>query len=280
MVTIIQSLLKTTHTSPNPQTQTPKHSGREFTNACRARCAGLENFNPGPCAGNNAAATSAPGAAPKPPQCACPSIWRPVCASADDGRTYQTFVNACAAKCAGATVKTQGECATRVVNDEDMDGVEDLKVAGSTPAKSGKGPDETPKAVPLVLPAVCPCPRSYIPVCGTVSADGQRQQFANACEAKCKGAKKIQEGPCSAPAEAALAAAAAAPTSPARLASTSAAEPASSVCSCPRFFRRVCGKDGYTYNNDCMAKCAGTEVASQGACQGELVVCSYVWGFQ
>ena len=37
-------------------------------------------------------------------------------------------------------------------------------------------------------------------------------------------------------------------------------------CGCPQIFSPVCGVDGNTYPNACLAACAGVAVASTGAC--------------
>ena len=39
-----------------------------------------------------------------------------------------------------------------------------------------------------------------------------------------------------------------------------------SACACPKLRYRVCGADGTTYDNDCLAACAGTTVSYGGAC--------------
>lgn len=42
------------------------------------------------------------------------------------------------------------------------------------------------------------------------------------------------------------------------------AEPAD--CICPEIYQPVCGVDGRTYGNACLAECRGIEIAESGAC--------------
>merc|ERR1719506_340205 len=39
------------------------------------------------------------------------------------------------------------------------------------------------------------------------------------------------------------------------------------ACACPKIMRPACGKDGKTYNNACLAKCAGVEVTANAPCK-------------
>ena len=43
-------------------------------------------------------------------------------------------------------------------------------------------------------------------------------------------------------------------------------------CVCNRMFRPVCGTNGKTYGNSCMAHCAGAEISQSVACLFENIV--------
>lgn len=38
------------------------------------------------------------------------------------------------------------------------------------------------------------------------------------------------------------------------------------ICNCPDDFSAVCGKNGKTYRNECLLKCADVELAKKGPC--------------
>lgn len=77
-------------------------NGQTFPNACLAQCAGFDSWIDGAC--NNFPNDTLGW--PTPPDCACPTVFAPVCANG------QTFPNACLAQCAGFTEYTEGECST------------------------------------------------------------------------------------------------------------------------------------------------------------------------
>lgn len=171
--------------------------------------------------------------------CVCPDVYDPVCGT--DGRTYP---NACEARCAGVPIASPGECPSVCrCNDDCPDG------AVCRDGACGR-----------------PCDIACFvadPVCGS---DGRTYQ-CGAAEAACHGVTVLHRGECRPVCERDAGCPVGSVCAPTR----DCPDPCGcadfcQACACPRVFDPVCGADGKTYANPCLARCAHVAVAHRGVC--------------
>lgn len=179
-------------------------------------------------------------AAPPPARgrmvCVCTMNYEPVCGT--DGKTHG---NKCSANCRGIQVAYVGECKPPATGGQ------------VTATTSGSGSQAATTATPASK-APCACAKLYAPVCSS-----ERKTYANICEAKCAGARIESTGPCPESSTAGNI-----ESTTAKQVSREVSEPI--ACKCDTIVKEVCGDDGMTYTNECLAQCAGTKAAAQGAC--------------
>jgi hypothetical protein len=258
---------------------------KTYSNACEADCAGVKVAYKGECKpaptqsgaglalpGGGAAPVPAREQAPARPQqpCACSRVFQPVC-----GKNGITFSNDCLARCAGTTVAAQGECkGEEDAADEEAD-VDEAEgdaeeeptsgsVSGVRPAAGGATPAGG---------AACACPRIFRQVCGR-----DARTYSSPCLAKCAGTTVAAEGPCKAGAAPGGAVppfgmgGSALPARPGGNSSSVAVPPTAPTaqqrppCACNKMYLPVCGADGKSHSNACVARCANTAVVHTGAC--------------
>ena len=191
-------------------------------------------------------------------------IYAPVCGTADAGKTRKTFSNACAARCEGAGVVAQGACEGDT--DAAVAAPDNVDASGALVAPGGGGGGAGEAAVPP--PAECVCTMQFDPVCG---ADGQT--YSNPCMASCRRVRVRSRGACGGGGGAGgggfgptVLPGAGGSGSTTGVTNGAGGGGGGAACACPRLFQRVCGADGKAYNNECLARCAGTSVKALGEC--------------
>eukprot|EP00798_Chlamydomonas_sp_ICE-L_P026375 gene26375-17469_t len=195
--------------------------------------------------------------------CACTMEWAPVC-----GADKNTHPSRSCASCAEVPIVSEGECPqckctkelSPVCSEEGKEypnqclaDCEDATIDFSGPCaeRSSGGLKSLEPLQPL-----CRCTRELRPVC---SDEGK--EYSNQCLADCEGATIDFKGRC---------ADRPVPKVETTFIKIKAFE--RDNCGCDDGSRQgppgllVCGTNGRTYPNECMAKCRGTEVASPGAC--------------
>ncbi|MFZ4734855.1 MAG: Kazal-type serine protease inhibitor domain-containing protein [Bradymonadia bacterium] len=219
------------------------------------------------------------------PVCICPAVFAPVCG--EDGQTYG---NACEAECAAVPVAYDGEC----VEVPCVCAAVFAPVCGEDGQTYGNACEAECAAVPVAYDGECRnegciCPAVVAPVCGE---DGRT--YGNACEAACVMVPVAYDGECQG--------AGACPDpndprvsyvgdSPEQCAAidflcAEGAEyffsdcgcgcilpPPVEECICPRIFAPVCGENGQTYANECLAACVRVAVAYDGECRAVDPAC-------
>ncbi len=239
--------------------------GNTYGNACAAAAAGVNVVREGACladggCNSNADCSNAdycfseegcdvPGTCREKPQL-CTREFNPVCGC--DGRTYG---NPCLAASAGVNVVSQGAC----VAEEQCNTNADCDEADYCFSEEGCDAPGTCRTRPEI------CTLEAHPVCG---CDGKT--YGNACFAAGAGVNIASEGFCEVVNECNTNA----DCDDADYCFSEEGCDAPGTCQpkpefCTREFRPVCGCDGQTYGNACVAAAAGVNVVSEGACVDE-----------
>ncbi|GAB4282800.1 MAG: hypothetical protein Kow0092_37780 [Deferrisomatales bacterium] len=239
--------------------------GETYPNACDAAAAGVNVLHEGACrraCRGNADCPADDYCAKEPGDCrgvgecadrprVCPDLWDPVCGC--DGETYP---NACEAAAAGASVAHEGECGGLCGGIAGLPCPEGMVCNLIDP--TCQVADLAGRCVPL--PEACP--DLWEPVCG---CDGVT--YPNDCVRIRAGATLAHPGRC----ERTCLESADCPstqycaTEPGQCGQEGVCAPRPEACE--KVYRPVCGCDGVTYGNPCLAARAGASIAHAGPCE-------------